>query len=178
MHPKPRSRRGKRCRIEVCTMARLPRTRYPRILRNDICRLVMTVEHLIVHYLALDLLHYHVDHFRLARCFVPLSYVIWLVPILIGFLAGGFIRLPFRFPSRFKYRPGHCENCGYDLRTSKDRCPECGQPLQKTTRHANSALDEEIIPRWRADTSCYRYLSTLAAASLEPFASPLLELPA
>jgi hypothetical protein len=51
-----------------------------------------------------------------------------------GFLELSCLALPAfwcwkQWKRRRGYREGHCLKCGYDLRASKERCPECGTPI-------------------------------------------------
>ena len=57
-----------------------------------------------------------------ARAFIVVPY--WVPSALLAVLP----LLWWRFRRRSRTAAGHCASCGYDLRASKDRCPECGAP--------------------------------------------------
>lgn len=62
-----------------------------------------------------------------------------LVPIWVLVLASGvfpFVRAVRWKRKRVAGRTGHCVKCGYDLRASNDRCPECGTPIPAKSRVA------------------------------------------
>ncbi len=51
--------------------------------------------------------------------------------IIVWILAGPFVAIVFvsRLARIPRFAPGLCQECGYDLRASRKRCPECGTPI-------------------------------------------------
>ena len=55
----------------------------------------------------------------------------WLLALLFAFLPIAWLRHHLRVRRRIKHHL--CLHCGYDLRSSTDRCPECGHPTPTTS---------------------------------------------
>lgn len=60
------------------------------------------------------------------RCLRVIVFPHWLPPCLVLLPFGLLVRKHARRLERAD-NTGHCESCGYDLRATPQRCPECGR---------------------------------------------------
>lgn len=57
---------------------------------------------------------------------------LWLFVLLCAILPAWWLLIFLRARKRAaRIRSGQCPNCGYDLRASAERCPECGMPINQ-----------------------------------------------
>ena len=56
----------------------------------------------------------------------------WLLALATALLPGRLLIRYGRYRYRKSFRPGVCRSCGYDIRATPDRCPECGTAVAGT----------------------------------------------
>jgi hypothetical protein len=72
----------------------------------------------------------------------------WGLGIPYPFLIGAFTVPPIVALVRGKRRkrtPGHCPDCGYDVRASPDRCPECGRSCRQMPAAKATGFSPQVV---------------------------------
>jgi hypothetical protein len=78
----------------------------------------------------------------------------------LSLLLGSLSFVALRILKRNAYARGHCSSCGYDLRASTVRCPECGTPIPG----GDASRSSKDVPALRVDRSGAGGLRSLALA--------------
>jgi hypothetical protein len=87
-----------------------------------------------------------VERFEHAATVSRPDWVIFTVPyayVAAAAAAGPILWLGARLARRRRFGRGQCGNCGYDLRESSDRCPECGTPVPRREDPASAPASSE-----------------------------------
>ena len=73
-----------------------------------------------------------------------------LLALAVGTTAGPVVSLVLIYRAT-RSRPGHCSACGYDLRATPDRCPDCGTTVERSVSVAPiRRMRRPIRPRRRS----------------------------
>jgi hypothetical protein len=64
------------------------------------------------------------------------AFPLWLPELILIGATGAWILRRRRY--RRRHKRGLCPSCGYDLRATPDRCPECGRIMEETVPYADA----------------------------------------
>ena len=80
--------------------------------------------------------------FRIGPKMRPLGYALYLAMYLTLLAAASFVLIwrNRQRQQRVRIRKGQCAQCGYDLRASTERCPECGTAVPAEVRARSAGL--------------------------------------
>jgi hypothetical protein len=87
--------------------------------------------------------HGTINVFKTPPAFTAFAVPHWFVVMVTGFVTVVWIRNGIR--RWWRARRGQCRACGYDLRSSPDRCPECGEEPRSRRRPANAAVAAMMV---------------------------------